>query len=164
MQVQEHKDLSYFLFGLISVQRLCLISYPCLKCGIHLLLLLSQKNGATKLFWFSLAWITLCWGSRLWDGAALATSSAKECFSPYSAATDPVPLKIVRWEGAQDAFGGLVTWRIFHHQWCRKDRIHRVVFLARNLTCSPSVLLLDSFPVNSNPSQELNWVLSRCFL
>lgn len=77
LQVQEHKDLLFFLFHLISVQRLCLISYPCLKCGIHLLLLLSQHRGATKLFWSSLALITLCWGSGLWDEAALATSSAK---------------------------------------------------------------------------------------
>lgn len=77
IQVQEHKDLLFFLFHLISVQRLCLISYPCLKCGINLLLLLSQHKGAPKLFWFSLTRITLCWGSWLWDGAALATYSAK---------------------------------------------------------------------------------------
>jgi len=78
VQVQEHKDLLFFLFHLISLQRLCLISYPGLKCGIYLLLLLSQCKGATRLFvWFSPAQITLCWGSQLWDGAAQATFSTE---------------------------------------------------------------------------------------
>lgn len=56
----------FFLFHLTSLQRLCLMSYPCLKCGIYLLLLLPHCKGATRLFvWISPARITLCSGTGL---------------------------------------------------------------------------------------------------
>lgn len=72
------------------------MSYPCLKCGIHLLLLLSKCRETAKLFvFFSPAGITLCsvfvqhrhgW---VQDGAAQAIEYTKQCFSPYSPAVCP---------------------------------------------------------------------------
>lgn len=102
VQVQEHKDLLVFLFHLISLQRLCLMSYPCLKGGIYLLLLLSRCRGATRLFvWFNPARITLCLRSQLAGWVCPGHVFRKIMFFPYSAAacpaaTAPFPLNITR--------------------------------------------------------------------